>query len=119
MTNRRIYETIGIRYDDVDRMDVIVKEVKGMLCAHPEIDQEQTMIVNFNTFGPASLDFFVYSFTRTTAWGRYHEIKHDVLLRIHAIIAAHGAEIAFPTSTVHLAGMPPLAVELAREENVA
>ncbi len=119
MTNRRIYETIGIRYDDVDRMGVIVEEVKSMLRAHPEIDQQQTMIVNFNTFGPSSLDFFVYTFTRTTAWVHYHEVKQDVLLRIHDIIAAHGAEIAFPTSTVHLAGVPPMAVDEPRQESVA
>ena len=31
-------------------------------------------------------------------------MKQDVLLRIIGIIARHGAEIAFPTSTVHLAG---------------
>ena len=30
------------------------------------------------------------------------EIKQDVLLRIAAIIGRHGAEIAFPTQTLHL-----------------
>lgn len=102
MTHRRIYETIGVRYDDIDKLPAIVAEVKKMLQAHPEIDQTQTMIVNFNSFAPSSLDFFVYTFTRTTNWIRYHEVKQDVLFRISDIIAAHGAEIAFPTSTVHL-----------------
>lgn len=102
MSHRRIYETLGIRYDDVDKMEVIVADVKKMLLEHPEIDETQTMIVNFNSFAPSSLDFFVYTFTHTTAWVRFHEIKQDILLRIHAIIAAHGAEIAFPTSTMHL-----------------
>jgi MscS family membrane protein len=103
MSHRRIYETVGIRYDDAAHMSDIVEEVKGMLREHPEIDERQTMIVNFNSFGPSSLDFFVYTFTHTTNWVRYHEIKHDVLLKIYDIIAGHGAEIAFPTSTVHLA----------------
>ncbi len=102
MTHRRIYETIGIRYDDAARMGEIVEAVKQMLIEHPEIDQSQTMIVNFNKFAASSLDFFVYTFTHTTNWVRYHEIKHDVLLKILDIIAAHGAEVAFPTSTVHL-----------------
>jgi MscS family membrane protein len=60
------------------------------------------MIVNFNQFGASSIDFFVYTFTKTTQWVRYHEIKHDVLLKISDIIADHGAEIAFPTSTLHV-----------------
>jgi MscS family membrane protein len=102
MSHRRIYETIGIRYDDVGQMGAIVDDVKKMLIEHAEIDDSQTLIVNFNKFGPSSLDFFVYTFTHTTNWVRYHEIKHEVLLKIHEIIAAHGAEIAFPTSTVHM-----------------
>jgi MscS family membrane protein len=60
------------------------------------------MIVNFNSFAPSSLDFFIYTFTRTTEWIHYHEVKQDVLLKVAGIIDGHGAEIAFPTSTVHL-----------------
>jgi MscS family membrane protein len=103
MTNRRIKETIGIRYDDVARMAPIVADVRAMLEHHPEIDTSQTLIVNFNTFGPSSLDFFIYTFTKTREWVRYHEIKQDVLLKVADIIARHGAEIAFPTHTVHMA----------------
>lgn len=102
MSHRRIYETIGIRYDDVGKLEAIITDVKDMLCNHPDIEQNQTMIVNFNTFAPSSLDFFVYTFTKTTDWIEFHKIKQDVLLRINTIISGHNAEIAFPTSTVHL-----------------
>ena len=108
MSHRRIYETIGIRYQDADKMGVIVEDVKAMLLAHEEIDTSQTMIVNFNYFAPSSLDFFVYTFTRTTNWIRFHEIKQDVLLRIVAIIHSHDADIAFPTTTIDgLAAVTP------------
>jgi len=73
-----------------------------MLRGHPEIDTGQTLMVHFNAFGPSSVDFFVYTFTKTTVWVRFHEIKHEILLKIHEIIAGHGAEMAFPTSTVHI-----------------
>lgn len=102
MSNRRIKETIGIRYDDAEKMDVIIKDVKQMLIDHEEIDNNQTLIVNFNAFAPSSLDFFIYTFTKTTNWIRFHEIKQDVLLRIEKIIRDHGAECAFPTSTLHV-----------------
>ena len=39
-------------------------------------------------------------------------MKQDVLMRIETIIAGHGAEIAFPTTTVHV----PEAVRLAQAE---
>lgn len=104
MRNRRIYETIGIRYDDVARMGAIVGDVEAMLRAHADIDTDKFLMVNFDAFAPSSLAFFVYCYTRTTDWAQYHQVKQDVLLRIAEIIASHGAEIAFPTSTVHLAG---------------
>ena len=102
MTNRRIHETIGIRYQDIGVMGSIVSEVKAMLQNHPEIDTKQTLIVNFNTFGPSSLDFFMYTFTKTREWVRFHEIKQDVLLQVAEIIDRHGAQIAFPTRTLHI-----------------
>lgn len=102
MTNRRIYETIGVRYQDVAAVAGILDDVKTMLKRHEAIDQDRTLMVNFNAFGASSLDFFIYTFTRTTVWAEYHEIKQDVLLRIAGIIADHGAEIAFPTRTVLL-----------------
>ena len=102
MTNRRIKETIGIRYDDANQMDAIIKDVKTMLREHDDIDQGQTMIVNLNSFAPSSLDFFIYTFTKTTNWIMFHEIKQDVLLKVLTIIEKNGAESAFPTSTLHI-----------------
>lgn len=100
MTNRRIYETIGLRYGDAEHMLDVVEAVKTMLRAHPDIDGTQTMIVNFNEMAPSSIDFFVYTFTKTTDWERYHEVKQDVMLKIMQIIESQGAECAFPTSTI-------------------
>ena len=107
MRNRRIYETIGIRYVDAGAMGAIVADVETMLRAHADIDADNFLMVNFNAFAPSSLDFFVYCYTRTKLWAEYHRVKQDVLLRIAEIIDRHGAEIAFPTSTVHLAGGVP------------
>ena len=102
MSHRRIYETIGIRYDDIHVMKDIVKEVKEMLISHDEIDKSQTMIVNFNQFSESSVDFFVYTFTKTTNWIRFHEVKQDVLLKISGIIENNHASIAYPTHVLQL-----------------
>ena len=102
MSNRRIYEKIGIRYDDVSKMNTIVTEVKLMLQKHEQIDNEQTLMVNFNKFSESSIDFFIYTFTKTTDWVYFHEIKQEILLKVAEIIENAGAEVAFPTSTIHL-----------------
>ena len=105
MTNRRIYESVGIRYDDIACMRPIVDQVTAMLRDHNEVDSDQVIIVNFDKFAPSSLDFFIYAYTNTTDWVKYHEVKQDVLLKVSEIIQANQAEIAFPTSTLHIA--PP------------
>lgn len=102
MTNRRIYETIGVRYDDVEKVSSITRKVREMLEKHSGIDTNQTLMVNFNSFGDSSLDFFVYCFTKTTDWTTYHGVKHNVLLNIYEIIKEEGADIAFPTQVMKI-----------------
>lgn len=100
MSNRRIKETIGIRYQDSAKMGVIVEDVKNMLREHEEIDATQTLIVNLVSYNNSSLDFFIYTFTKTTDWIRFHEIKQDVMLKIIEIVHSHKADFAFPTTTI-------------------
>ena len=82
MLNRRIYETIGVRYDDAGKVQAIVEDVRTMLGNHPDIAQDKTLIVNLNAFAASSIDFFVYTFTKTTNWVEFHSIKERVLLEI-------------------------------------
>ena len=102
MHNRRIKENIGLRYEDERKVDLIVSEIRDMLSQHPEIDQRQTLIVNFNGYAPSSLTLLIYTFTKTTNWIKYHEVKQNVLLDIGKIIHSHGAEIALPTHSVQI-----------------
>lgn len=113
MTHRRIKETIGVRYDDIASVPAILQDVRKYLDENPEIDQAQTLMVNLDEFGASSVNFFIYTFTRTTVWTEYHVVKEKVLLEISDIVERHGAAIAFPTTTIHvpdgiqLAGEPP------------
>ncbi|MDO9568868.1 MAG: mechanosensitive ion channel family protein [Hydrogenophaga sp.] len=107
MSHRRLKETLGLRYRDFAQVEAVVADIKAMLLAHEGIDTSQTLIVNFTAFGTSSLDILVYGFTKTTVWVEFHAIKQDVLLRMGRIVAAHGAEIAFPTQTLHVATPAP------------
>jgi MscS family membrane protein len=109
MSHRRIKGTIGLRYDDFAVVGRVVADIQSMLRAHPGIDATQTLIVNFNGFGASSLDLLVYTFTKTIVWVEYHVVKQDVLLKVGEIIERHGAEIAFPTQTLHLPGVEGVA----------
>lgn len=100
MHNRRIKETFGLRYCDSAHIPGIITAVRQMLLEHPEIDTSVTLIVNFDTLAPSSLNFFIYTFTKTTDWVHFHAVKQDVLLKIIDIVHAHEADLAFPTRTL-------------------
>ena len=102
MHNRRIRTLVGIRYQDAPKMAAIVSDVEAMLKKHPEIDQRQTTFVNFVEFAASSLNFLIYTFTKTTNWVKFQAIQQDILLQVIEIVTAHGAECAFPTQTIHI-----------------
>ncbi len=108
MSNRRIKEVIGVRYDDLSKIQVIIDDIRQYLQNNKDIDQKQTIIVNLNTFNAYSIDFLVYAFTNTKNWQQYHNIKQQVLLTISDTITKYGAEIAFPTSVNNINYLRPL-----------
>lgn len=102
MTNRRIKATFGVRYDDANQIAPLAKNIEEMLRNHPEIDTKQTLFVYLYEFGPSSLNLLVYTFTKTTKWVKFQAIQQDIFLKIIDIVTRHGAECAFPTSTIHM-----------------
>jgi MscS family membrane protein len=107
MTHRRIFEHIGVRYEDQAVVRELVDAIRSMIQSHPDVATDQIIMVHFDRFGPSSLDIMVYCFTRTTDWATYHGVREDVLLKIADIIVEHDAEVAFPTRTVHLHSSAP------------
>jgi MscS family membrane protein len=102
MTNRRIREIIGLRYDDIEVLPKIREEIENYLKNHNDIDKKALTMVYFNHFNDSSLDLVVYTFTSTTNWEEYQKVKGGVLLDIADIIAKNDADIAYPTTTLKL-----------------
>jgi len=102
MRNRRIDTTIGLRYEDADKIAAVVADIRAMLHQSEHIDLNQTLLVYFNDFADSSLNIMVYCFTKTTRWAEWLAIQQDVYLKIVDIVHAHGADFAFPSQTVYL-----------------
>ena len=100
MSHRRINVMIGVRYDDANVIAAIAKAIEEMLRQHPGIDQMQSVLVHLMEFAASSLNINVYCFTKATDSAKFRPVQQDIFLKIIAIIAAHGAECAFPTTTV-------------------
>jgi MscS family membrane protein len=102
MTHRRFYETFTLRYDDFKQLPPIIEQIKSMLLAHSDIDTNETLMVNFNHFSESSVDFFVYTFTKTTDWVQFHQIKQQLLILIADIIASNHAEFSYPVHRLQI-----------------
>lgn len=108
MSHRRIRTFVGIRYEDCEKIPVILQMIREMLQSHPKIDQKQMILVNFANFGTSSLDILVHCFTRTIVYAEFIPIQEDILLKIMDIIKKERAQLAYPTSTIHLENMQQL-----------
>jgi MscS family membrane protein len=101
MTARRIQEHFHLRYRDIDKVQMIVADTNRMLAEHPGIEHD-FFIFRFDTYGEFALKLFLYAFTVSTDYTDYMTVKEDILLKIADIVRSHGAELAVPTSTVHM-----------------
>lgn len=101
-THRRIRETFSVRYEDMPKLKTILPELKQRISAHERIDDQQVLNVVLNQYGAYGLEIFVYALTLATRYSEYLDVKQEVLMIVHDVVYAHGAEIAYPTSEVYL-----------------
>lgn len=100
---RRINMKIGLTYGTSgDQMNAIVKEIKAMLQGHENISQKETLLVNFESFGDSSLNILIYTFTNTSNWERYLNIREDIHLKIMQIVEENGSSFAFPSRSIYV-----------------
>ena len=105
MRKRRITFTVGLTYDTrPDQMMAAVEAIRTVIRNDPRICQDFSL-VNFTELGAHSLDILVYCFTQTTNWAEHLQIRQELLLSIMREIEALGLGFAFPTQTLHMAGL--------------
>ena len=104
---RRIKLHIGLTYGTTEsQMTKIIEAIKYMLHNHENISQKETLLVNFDSFGDSALNIFVYTFTTTSNWERYLDIREDIHLKIMKIVEENGSSFAFPSQSLYVEQMP-------------
>lgn len=101
MTNRRITEYLHLRYKDISKVEAIVADTNAMLAEYPGIEHD-FYVFRFDTCGEFALKLYLYVFTVSTSYSDYMQIKEDILLKIAHIVTNHDAQLAIPTSTIHV-----------------
>ena len=104
---RRIKMHIGLTYStNSEQITKIMADIKEMLKQHEGISQNDSLMVNFDTFGDSSLNIFIYTFTKTANWAKYLEIREDVNLKIMKIVEDNGSSFAFPSQSIYVESLP-------------
>jgi MscS family membrane protein len=102
MTHRRIYENVGLRYGDLEKVPAVIADIRASLRQWPGVDPTQGVVVHLEKFGPYSVNLIVSAYTKRTGWEEFLALKEEALLEISRLVAAHGAAMAFPTQTLHI-----------------
>lgn len=100
MSHRQINMMIGVRYDDAAVITPITQEITALLQQHPALDHSLNNMAHLTELAASSLNINLYAFSKVTDSVKFRQIQQDILLKILAIVSAHGAECAFPTTTV-------------------
>lgn len=105
MTHRRTYWIIGVRYDSTaEQLREIRDKVLGYIESHPEYAQapEVSTFMRVDSFGPSSIDFMLYCFTKTTSWGEWLGLKEELAFFIKDTVETAGTEFAFPSTSIYV-----------------
>lgn len=105
MTYRRIYWTIGVRYDtSVDQLRIIRDGIERYVTESDEFvpATEASTFVRIDKFGASSIDIMLYCFTKTTNWGKWLGIKEALAYRIKELVEGAGSDFAFPSRSIYV-----------------
>jgi MscS family membrane protein len=98
--NYQIKETIRLKYQDVQKINVVVEDLLSMIRNHPGIDTTQISFVGINKFNSMTADCLLWCFTKATDVENYLKTQHDVLCKTDQILVKHGLEIGIRPSSV-------------------
>ena len=105
MTHRRIAVTLGVSYDDLDKISSITQAIEAYLRDHPAIDNDLDISACLSELGNSSLDILVEAYTLTLPQLAFRALRQEIYLKLLDIISVSDAQLAYPTTTVNLTGM--------------
>ncbi len=106
MKKRRIKMSLGVTYSTApDQLNNLVNKIREIVEADDNILND-FYLVNFDNFGPSSLDILVYCFTVTTNWAEFLQAKQELMLRIMHVVEEMGLSFAFPSRSIYVESMP-------------
>ncbi|MBQ8599085.1 MAG: mechanosensitive ion channel family protein, partial [Oscillospiraceae bacterium] len=102
LQKRRVAFTISLEFGTTStQMNRCIQRITALLNDSPDI-VEGSPVVNFDAFGPSSLNINIVYFTKEVALAPHLKIKEALNLQIMAIIEEEDCSLAYPTQTLHI-----------------
>jgi MscS family membrane protein len=96
---------IGVTYDTTaDQLKAITGDVRELLLKLSRAD-DSSIRVRVVRFAPSSIDIELSAYLFAQDWDNFLEMQEALLLEVMAIVVRRGSSMAFPTQTVHVAGV--------------
>ncbi|MGJ3230288.1 MAG: mechanosensitive ion channel family protein [Oceanicaulis sp.] len=106
MSHRRIKWIVGVEYKtSKEQLQYIRDKTLQWILDHPEFagPPEVATFMRVDSFGPSSIDFLLYCFTKTTNWGEWLRLKEELAFAVKEIVEeGAGTAFAFPSTTVYM-----------------
>ncbi|XP_021743730.1 mechanosensitive ion channel protein 2, chloroplastic-like [Chenopodium quinoa] len=102
-THWRIKTHLAISHLDVNKMNIIVADMRKVLAKHPQIEQQKlhrrVFLDNINHENQALL-IMISCFVKTSRFEEYLCVKEAILLDLLRVISHHRARLATPIRTI-------------------
>lgn len=107
MLERRVVFTIGVQYDTPpDEVAAVPGIVRDIIEHTPNTRFDRT---HFLSWGDSSLNCEIVYWVLSPDFNVYADIHHSINLEILRRFNARGIQFAFPTRTLHVSSIPPIA----------
>lgn len=102
MQERRVIVRLRVTYTTPrDRLELLPDLIRRAIQAE---EQARFDRAHFAAYGDFALEFEYVYYVLSPDYNIYMDIQQRVNLRLHAALAEHGVEFAYPTQTIHLLG---------------
>ena len=97
---KKFTTTIGVRYQDIQKVSAICKDIEEAMKAHPETAKNSLCYAKFCGLGASSVDFKIVTFWQCQKKGVYDSYVESILQLIVKTVDKHEAGFPFPTTTL-------------------
>lgn len=100
-THRRANFSISLTYNtSIKQIKAIVSNIQDYIDKHPNTADDGR--VRFKEFADSSLEIMVMYYVDTMDWTTYLDVREEINYRIMEIVEEHGANFAFPSTSVYI-----------------